>query len=172
MCPPALAIASMAVSAIGTGVRALQAASAARFQGKVAEQQARQASEASHEASETGRQDALKLYRKIGDAQGRQQASAAARGVDLGYGSTLDAARDIASLGNAEVQSLYDQTGRAVRGLDIDANNYRTNAVAARRQASNALINGAFDVGNSILGNLTQDAKGKIRLAKAPTSQA
>lgn len=165
MCPPALAIASMAVSAIGTGVKALQAASAARFQGKVAEQQARQASQAAHDAAETGRQDALALYRKIGAAQGRQQASAAARGVDLGYGSALDAARDVAMLGDADVHSLYDQTGRTVQGFDLNAAGHRANALAQRQEATARLVNGAFDVGNSILGDLQQDGR-KISFKK------
>lgn len=162
MCLPAVAA---AVSAIGIGVKALQASSAARFQGKVAEQQARQASEAGRDAAATGREDAVAMYRKIGEAQGRQQASAAARGVDLGYGSALDSARDIAMLGDAEVRSLYDQTGRTVRGFDLNAAGHRANALAQRQEATARLVNGAFDVGNSILGDLQQDGR-KISFKK------
>lgn len=160
MCgPAALVIAATAVTAAGQGVSALQAASASRYEAKIAERNAGLERESARNAADNGVIEAQRQYRKIAGLQGQQQAAMAANGVDLGFGSALQVQRDTAAMGAEDISSIYDQTGQQVRGFDIRASNYRAQAISSRTAASNALVRGAFDVGSTILGGANQYSK-------------
>lgn len=158
MCAPLAAIAGV-VSAVGTGVSALQASAAKRYQAKIDERNAAAESEAAADAIEQGRREATNLYRRTGQIEGRQLAAAAARGIDTSFGSPLDVQRDTAALGAEEVGVLHQQTGRSVRGFDLNAANHRAKARAARMAATEALVGGAFDMGVGILNTIPKFEK-------------
>lgn len=159
MCPPVLAIAATAMSAIGTGIGALQAASTARFNAKLADRNADMEEEAAHEETKNTTQAARLQYRKIADAQGAAIAAQAANGVDVNFGSARQAQQDIDMLGAEDVANIYRQGYQRVRGFDINAANSRAQAAASRADAKGALIGGVFDVGSSILSGASQYSK-------------
>ncbi len=160
MCNPgALLIAATATQAVGTGVSALQAASMSRYQARVADRNAQLENEAARNAQEVGQRQAQRQYRQISQVQGAQQAAFGANGVDQGVGSALQVQRDTAAMGAEDIQSIYDQTYQNARGFEINAANYRARASASRREASAALVKGAFDIGSTVLGGAKQYQK-------------
>jgi hypothetical protein len=162
MCNPAvLIVAATAVAAAGQGVSAMSAASASRYEAKIADRNASLERESARNAADNGAIEAQRQYRKLAGLQGQQQAAMAANGVDLGFGSALQVQRDTAAMGAEDVKSIYDQTAQEVRGFDINASNYKAKAIAARQQAKGAMIKGAFDVGSTILSGATQYSKYK-----------
>jgi hypothetical protein len=159
MCGPALIIAATAVSAIGSGVSALQAASMSRYEAKIADRNAQLEGEAARSAADNGRIEAQRQYRKISQVQGQQAAAMAANGIDQSFGSAQQVQRDTAAMGAEDIQSIYDQTGQNIRGFDIRASNYRAQATGARRDATGALVKGIFDVGSTVLSGANQYSK-------------
>lgn len=160
MCDPlTLTIAATAVSAVGSGVGALQAASMSRYQAQIADRNARLEAEAAHEESKNTAEAARLQYRKIGQAQGAQIAAQAANGLDVDFGSARQSQQDLEMLGAEDVDRIYRQGYQKVRGFDINGANARAQAAASRADAKGALIGGAFDVGSSILSGVTQYSK-------------
>ena len=158
MCAPLAAIAGV-VSAVGSGVSALQASAAKRYQAKIEDRNAALANEAGRNALDNGREEAARLQRKIGQLQGQQVASMAANGIDTGFGSALDVQRDTAAMGVEDVRSLYGDTHQEVRGFDMNAANHRAQAQAARQAASGALVKGVFDMGSGLLDSVDKFKK-------------
>lgn len=162
MCnPAALIIASTAVAAAGAGVSAMSAASASRYEAKIAERNAGLERESARNAADNGAIEAQRQYRKIAQLQGSQQASMAANGVDLSFGSALQTQEDTAAMGAEDVKSIYNQTAQEVRGFDINASNYKVKAISARKVGKDAMIKGAFDVASTVLGGASQYSKMK-----------
>lgn len=158
MCDPvsALIAASTAATAAGSGVSALNAAAGNRYAARVANRNAELANEQARDAQAANRLEAQRLYRRAGQMTGQQNAAMAANGVDLGFGSALAAQQDTAMLVAEDAGQLYRKGYEEARGFEINASNYRAEGRGRRQAATNALVEGAFDVGSSILGGAKQ----------------
>jgi hypothetical protein len=136
---PLIAGISAGVSALGVGAQALASHNSAEFQAKLAATQARQAQDqASVKASEVARDT-------------RQKAAAFRAGaLQNGFeftGSMADVLSQLERQGNLDyLTSVYDGSVQAA-GLRATAANYK-------RQASNALIQGAIGMGSQALGGV------------------
>lgn len=159
MCPPVIAIAAAAMSAIGTGIGALQASSAANYRAKVADRNAKLENEAANQENQNTRDAALAHYRKVADLKGQQAVGAAANGVVGNFGTAADTAADTDMLAREDVSRIYRQGFENVKSRDTAAWNDRAQANAARSEGSNALLKGAFDFGSTVLGGVQQYKK-------------
>lgn len=157
MCDPiSLTIAATAAATIGTGYSALQSAAQSRYQGQVADQNAKLANEAARREEENTRDAALQHYRKVGALKGQQRVAMAAGGLDVNFGNAADLTADTDMLANEDVRRIYDQGAENVLGRNIESSNYRSQAKASRQAATGALVKGVFDVGSTALGGAKQ----------------
>lgn len=159
MCPPVIALGAAAMSAIGTGIGAIQASSAANYRAKVADRNAALEVEAANQENQNTRDAALAHYRKVADLKGQQAVGAAANGVLGSFGTAADTYADTEMLSREDVGRIYRQGYENVRSRDTAAWNQRAQANAARSEGSNALLKGAFDFGSTILGGVQQYQK-------------
>lgn len=151
----ALPLISAGASALGVGAQALATHNADQFQAKLANVQARQAQDqASVKASEI--------------ARGTKQTTAALRAGALqnGFeitGSMSDVLNQTERQGNLDyLTAVYDGSVTAT-GLRATAQNYK-------RQAGNALIQGAIGMGSQALGGVTDFYKMRGAAAGAGSS--
>lgn len=165
MCNPGiLAIASAAVSAVGTGYSAIKQAQQLRYQAAVAEQNASLAARAGQQEQENTRQAALDHYRRVAQLKGAQRAQMAANGINVNFGSALDVQADTDMLGREDARRIYTQGARAVEARDFEASNYFGEADAQRGAATGALISGALDIGSTALSSASQFGKVRKRM--------
>jgi hypothetical protein len=151
MCGPAtipiLAAASAVVSTAGTIYSGMA---------KVAEQNARLANEQARDAKERGQREAQLLYRRYSQLKGQQQASMAANGIDTGFGSALDVQRDTAMMAAEDAGTLYKNTEAEMKGFEINAANYRSEAQADRIRGKAAMTGSLFSGAGSLLEGASQ----------------
>lgn len=162
MCgPPALMLAATAVSALGTGMGALQANAQARYQAKIATRNAALERESAHQSILSTREEALQHYRQVAQLKGAQRARAAANGVGLDFGTAADVVADTDLLAREDTRRIYERGAERTRGFEINVSNYLGEASAQRQAGTGALVKGAFDMGSTILGGAQQ--YGKLR---------
>ena len=157
--PVTLAIIGTAVSAIGTGVTAIQAYSQQKYQQKVAENNAKLEDAAAHDALDRGKQQVQKQQRQLSQEMGAQRAALAANGIDVNFGSAAAFRGDTAMLGQEDAQTIRENNIREVQGFERQAGNYRSQAAASGQAATGALASGAFGVANTLLGGAERVSK-------------
>jgi hypothetical protein len=153
---PALAIASTAVSAIGSVYGGLVANAQSKYQQRVAEANAAIERENIRLEQERGAREALLLYRKVAQLKGEQRAAAAANGVSTDFGTAQDIVTDTDLLAREDIANIYGQTFQNVRGMDRSVSNYIAEGRAARAAGKGALIGSFFEAGKTILGGARQ----------------
>ena len=165
MCGPAalapLLIATTVITAAGQGLQALQANKQAKYQAKIADRNAALENEAARQEIENTRTAATAHWRNVAALKGRQRVTAAANGVSLDFGSPVDVLEDTDMLAREDASRLYQQGAERVRSFEINASNYRAGARSARQAASNALVNGAFNMAGTALSGASQYSKMK-----------
>jgi hypothetical protein len=161
MCAPVLPLIAAGVAAVGSGIKAISAAGQARAAAQVADANAVAERNAAQQDQENTRQATLKQYREIARVKGQQTVAAAANGVSTDFGTAADVVSDTNMLGREDIANIYRQGDNQLKSHDVNVANYGAQASAARSQASNALVSGAFDMGSSILGGVTQYNKMK-----------
>ena len=157
MCDPAtLTIAAASMSAIGTGVGALQANAQAQYRAKIAERNASLEREAGQQERQNIRDEAQAKYREIARIKGQQRVTAGANGVAIDFGTAGDVQADTQAMGSEDVNRIYQKGNQAMRGRDIGASNYTAEANASRSAGKAALVKGVFDMGSTVLGGASQ----------------
>lgn len=160
MCDPLmLTVAATAVTAIGTGVSAIQQSNMASYRAQVDQRNAQIEIQAANQENENTRLAALDHYRKVAQLKGQQIAGAAGNGVVTDFGTAADNVSDTNMLANEDVNRIYKQGYQNVRGRDIAAWNDMASANANSAAADGALINGAFAVGSTVLNGASQYGK-------------
>lgn len=163
MCDPitGLAIAGTVAAAAGTAYGGLAANAQGKYEAKVADQNARLAAEQSRDAKERGMLDAQKLDREYSQAQGQQRAAMAANGIDVGFGSAEAVQQDTAMM-RGEDRGAHDRNVyNEMRGLDINASNYRSQSQAARMKGKNAMVGSFISASGSLLSGASQFGKAR-----------
>jgi hypothetical protein len=161
MCIPAAAAALVAagMSAMGTGVAALSAKAQGDYQAKIAERNAAMEREASQQDQQNTREEALAHYRNVAKLKGEQIVGAAANGVGVDFGTAADTLADTDMLAREDTKRIYSQAGQKMKGRSIAASNYMGEASAQRSAGTAALVGGAFNMGSTILGGVSQYKK-------------
>src|SRR5512139_187745 len=119
MCGPAalpiMAIAGSVVSAAGSIYGGMGANAQGKYEQKIAERNAKIASEAARDSEERGKLENQQLGRKVAQTKGQQAASMAANGIDLGFGSALNVQDDTAMLASEDAEALYKNIHQRTR---------------------------------------------------------
>lgn len=161
MCEPTtIALATTAVAGALTAVGQVQQASAqkgqAKYQAAVARNNQIMAERAAKDAEERGRVDELNRRIQTRQLIGRQRASLAANGVEVGSGSAIDIISDSALIGEVDALTIRNNAAREAQGFRYQGANYGSEARlydAQRRNISAAL---PFAVGGTVLGTAGQ----------------
>lgn len=152
MCgPAALPIAAAVLAAGSAVVGGVSAKQQADVQSKVANNNAALERNAAQQDIENTKQSALDHYRKIGQLKGQQRARAAAAGVGADFGTAAQVVDDTDMLGREDVNRIYQQGYQDLKGHDISASNYTSQASAAKTAGTMALVKSGFDAGSSLL---------------------
>jgi len=160
MCgPPALAIAAAVVSAAGSVMGGIQAKQQGNYEAKVAESNARMANEQARDAIDRGKIQQQQHDREVADTRGAQTAALAAGGVDTSFGSARSLAEDTSMIGAEDTAAISRNTYNEVRGFDINAANYRSQAQASRMKGKAGFTKSLFDAGSTLLGGASQYSK-------------
>lgn len=165
MCLPALAaplmIASTVVSSAGAIMAGIGQSQQANYAAAVADQNRKQAEKQAQDADENTQIEAQRRYRMLAQTKGTQEASMAANGIDLSFGSALDVQRDTAMIGAEDIGQIYKSGIEKVKGFDTEAWNYGAEASAQRAKGKGALISGIMTGLGTALGGASQVAKMK-----------
>lgn len=157
MCPPpTLLLAATALSAVGTGVGALQANAQAKYQAKIAERNAAMERESAQQSIATTQEERQAHYRRVSALKGAQRARAAANGVGLEFGTAADVLSDTDLLAREDVARIEKAGAQRTRGFEINVSNYLGEASAQRQAGTGALVKGAFDMGSTVLSGAQQ----------------
>lgn len=167
MCLPAvpLMIAATAMSAIGGVVGAVGQSQQANYAAQVADQNRKIASNQAADSILNTNLEAQRRARQTGQVMGEQQASMAANGVDLNFGTSLDVQRDTAMIGAEDLTQIYKAGNARTQGYDTQGWNFASEAAAQRSKAKGAIVSGIFGAAGTALGGASQVAR-----MKAPTS--
>lgn len=157
--PTSLAIAATAVAAAGTAVKTINTMQKANYEARVADANAKMASAQAADAAERGKIEAQRVMGRNSQLLGSQRAAAAANGIEVDFGSSADVQNDTATIGRVEVATTYRNAEREMQGYDINASNFQAKAAGARQARGAALVEGAFDMGSTILGGVQQVGK-------------
>lgn len=155
MCAP-IPIIAAGVAAAGSIFGGLASRAQSRFEAKVADRNASMEREAAQQEIQNTKEAALDHYRKVGQLKGQQRARAAAAGVGVDFGTAAQVVDDTEMLAREDVGRIYQQGAQNVRGRDIAASNFTSQAGASRQAGTAALVKGAFDAGKSLLSGANQ----------------
>lgn len=156
---PVLAIASAAVTAVGSVASGMQASAQGKYAAQVDERNAKLAADQAADAQDRGREEARKVARQYGQLQGQQTAAMGANGIELGFGSARDVAIDTQLLKGEDLNTVYKNTDRETKGYLIESSNYRAQAQADRAKAKAAMTEGIFGGVSSLLSGASQFGK-------------
>ncbi|WP_028970161.1 virion core protein, T7 gp14 family [Sphingomonas sp. URHD0057] len=160
MCDPvSLTVAATAVAALGQGYSALSANVQGRYEAKVASQNAHLEEGRAKDALQRGTTEAIRYGKQLSQAEGEQNAALAANGIDIGFGSAAAVRSDMARAGQEDSLTIYKNAAREAQGYEINAANYRSEALADKAKAKGAIVSGLFNIGSTVLGGATQTSK-------------
>lgn len=95
---------------------------------------------------------------------GQQTVGAAAGGLDIGFGSPLQALLASADAAGRDAAHIMDNSARNIRDLRQEQANYRTSARSSRAQASGLRKAGYLQAGGAVLGAGSDFAKYKATI--------
>jgi hypothetical protein len=157
--PLALPIAAAGLAAAGTLVQGYSAMRQGNFEAGVSNVNAQLERQAAEDSLKQGQSEKLQFWRKVGQIKGQQNASMAANGIDVGYGTAANIAGDTQSGANEDAKNLYGNIDQRTRGFIINNWNDRMQAKAAKAQGKAAFVGSIFQAGSSLLGGFQQQAK-------------
>lgn len=161
MCDPGtLTLIAAGTAIAGTVAGTVGKVQQANFERKVAEQNQKLENERIVDAMSRGETEARDAGRRAAAMRGAQRAAMAANGIDLSFGSASDLLEDSAMYAREDVGNVRKNTDREIRGYDINAANYGSQANAAKQRKAGAIVSGALEVAGTIAG--TASRMGKI----------
>lgn len=110
---------------------------AGKEQRKIYNQNAEELERQANDAIERGKEQAIAHRRSVRSLIGRQKAQAAASGIDVNSGVTLDLANEAQTLGAADELNILKNSWREAYGLRVGATQQRFGGSVAYRTATN-----------------------------------
>jgi hypothetical protein len=149
-----------------------QAAKAqAGYQEKVAEMNARQATESADDAKQRGRSDAADIRRRTKSTVGAQRAALAAQGIDVDSGSAIELQDETEIIGEIDMTRATVNAMREAFGYNTQAIDYRSrsqfNSLAARNVARNTMITGFVGGGSQIASGYGDYTSRRMKVPKS-----
>lgn len=148
----ALTLGSTLLGAAGQVQQGNAAASAAKYNAQVSEMNATLSDRRAKDALERGAIEEQNKRQEIAQLKGRQQASMAANGVDLTFGSPLDTIVDTAVLGELDALTVRRNANREAHDYEVQAVNGRADANLNRMNAKAAKAGGYLGAAGTVLG--------------------
>lgn len=153
MCEPTtLAIAGLAISAIGTGVAYDQQRQAGKANAQIAENNAKLAADDARNEMALGDRETQHQAWRTRALEGQQRAAIAAQGIDASIGTPLDILGETAMFGEIDQQAIRLNTARRAWGFNAQAQNTRNQSGVDRyntRQQGYGTILGGLSSGAS-----------------------
>lgn len=118
------------------------AADVSESQAQVADYNAHVADLQSQDAIERGGDAENRFRMQIRGAIGAQRAGIAAGNIDVGFGSAVDVQADAASLGELDALQLRTNAAREAWGYQVQAFDYRQQAMIDRKAGKNQILAG------------------------------
>ena len=168
---PALAIASGVMQGAGQIMGGMQANQQAKYESKVAKQNAALEIESAHTSYEIGKEDRRDFWKKVGQTKGQQIAAMAANGIDVDFGSGARTQQDTVEQSRDDATRLYRNIEERTRGHQINASNYVSEAKAARARGKAALTSSIIQGATSVLGGVSQAAGLKAKMGASSATR-
>lgn len=150
----ALMLGSTLLGAAGTIQQGQATASANKYNAQVAEMNAKLSERRAKDAIERGAIEEQKKRQQVQQVLGKQQASMAANGVDVSFGSPLDTIVDSSVLGELDALTIRTNTYREAYEYRVDAANKRSSATLSRMNAKAATTGAYLGAAGTILGGV------------------
>lgn len=162
--PATLMVIGGVVSGAGQIATATASANAAKYSAAVERQNAQLADRQAKNTLEAGLKEEQKQKAMTGQLIAKQQATQAANGVDVTFGTPLDIMIDAAKMGAVDAATLRRNSYLKYDDVRNEAVNHRNQASLYNMQASNAMLSGVIGAGSSVLGGFTDAAKYKAQM--------
>jgi hypothetical protein len=157
----AIAVASLAASAIGAGVGAMGAISSANaasasasYNAQVAAQNQQIATQNATLAGQAGEAQAAQQQQKTRAEVGAIKTSQAASNVDVNSGSALDVQSSAASLGELNAITIRTNAAREAYGYETQSTSFENQAQLDAAQSASDMTAGEIGAPTTILGGL------------------
>lgn len=164
MCLP-VALAASAVSAAGTMVGGIQSMQQGAYEAKAYRQNARLEIEAARDSIDRGEDESRSFWRDVSRLKGDQIAGMAANGIDVDFGAGARVQRDTAMIASEDASSLRRNIEERTRGHVINAQNFVSEAKAAKYRSKQAMVGSVFQAGSSLMSGFQQQKLLKAKLA-------
>ena len=154
MCDVTLAIAATAavVSGVGTVYTAQANSAASDYNAQIATMNAELSRRRAKDALARGAAAEQQKRLEVAQIKGRQLAAAAANGVDVSFGSPLDAMIDTAVLGELDAMTIRRNAARESYDYEVQAVNGKAEASLYSMNSANQLTGGYLDAAGTVLG--------------------
>lgn len=154
MCDPVtmMLVGSTALTAAGSIQQGAAAKASANYNAKVADMNAKISDRQARDAVARGQIDEQQQRMKTSQVLSQQKVAMSANGVDLKFGSPLDALVDTATMGELDALTIRTNTAREVRDLRQQGANQTAQAGLLRAQGSAAQTGGYLGASGTVLG--------------------
>jgi hypothetical protein len=161
MCPPVVvvALAAAAAAAGSQVVSAISAKQQGNYEQAAYQQRAAQEGNAAQVDQQQAERQQLLQGRHIAAVQGQQMLAASANGVSANFGTAAQDVSDTATLGNEDMNQLYQQAYQTRVGHDIAISNDLASGNAAKSRGDAAFASGMLGAVSSALGGAKQYAQ-------------
>lgn len=166
MCTVLLTVASTVIGAAGQLYSGMAQARAANYQAKVAEMNARIERKRAVDAIDRGHEEERKHRMEVAQLQGEQEASYAASGLDLSYGSPNAVIASTATLGELDAQTIRSNARKESYDRLVGAANQDAEAQMKKAEARSAKVGAFFGAAGTLVGGAA-DAWGQMKPASS-----
>lgn len=128
----------------------------AKYQARIAEQNAKLEENSRRDAISRGETEQRSHYRRLAQAMGEARVKNAGLGLDTTFGSAANMETDIALIGYEDSATISENVTKEVQGYDINAANYRMQGKAAKMTAKAAKTAGYISAAGTILSAASQ----------------
>lgn len=147
-----LMIGSTVMGGMGAIQQGNAAAASAKYNAQVADMNARISERQARDAVERGAMEEQQQRMKTSQIIGKQKAAMAANGVDLKFGSPLDALVDTATMGELDALTIRANTYREERDIRQQGLNSQSQAGLLRAEGAAAKSAGFMSAFGTVLG--------------------
>lgn len=169
MCNATAALGAQGFGAASSAVSSYYSAQSQKaslgLQATIADINAQTAESTAQQALYSGQRQEQASRLRTANLKGRQTASLAANGIDLGQGSALRVLTDTDTFGEIDANTIRANAVRSAWGYRTQATNYQNQALQARSAAG--AISPSMSLATSLLGGATQVAGSWYVLNKA-----